>query len=697
MAALGELVVKLSANVAEFTGAMDKAAYMSEKRMDAMVKAANQAGAAMGAALVAAAGSVAVAMKLAVDEMDKLGESAQKLGVTTEALSTLEYIAGMSGVSVESLHGAINKLNKAIAEGDPAFMAMGVSVRDAGGELKTADVILKEMAGKFADYKDGAGKSALAMEAMGKSGADMVPMLNQGADGFVRLAEEAQRMGLVVGGEAAEAAGRFNDTMDRIGKTQQGIATKMAAELLPVLERGATEFELVAKNIDLVSGPTKAVTVLFQTLAVLGSDVAFVFKMTGQEIGGMAAQLAALGSGDFKGFAAIREMMVADAAAGRAELDAFQSRIMNIGTTALETAKKVESAGGGVAAPGVIKSAKAAAKAMDDFLTPAAKAYEKAMEQMMSAQLDADKSTRTLNGAQSSLLTVMSSPEWAKMPEAWQQTMIAQAAASTQAIEVADRQKRINDMIAATPTAKLEEAQARMIELSEAFESGEISAEQFSEAAGTYLGTLPPAVEKTVSTIDTVITNSFQGMADTLADFVLTGKASFGDLVNAMIRDLIRLEIQTQMTTAYKAAGGMSGIFSSIGSWLGGSSSSAPSSGGWESNSFNGIDGARASGGPVWSGGTFLVGENGPELLSMGSSSGFVTPNHALGGGTSSPSSVRVEIVNNGTPQKVDSAQPSFDAKGMMIQLFVSDINSQGPISKSMETRFGLNRAAGSY
>ena len=44
------------------------------------------------------------------------------------------------------------------------------------------------------------------------------------------------------------------------------------------------------------------------------------------------------------------------------------------------------------------------------------------------------------------------------------------------------------------------------------------------------------------------------------------------------------------------------------------------------------LDGTRAAGGPVSAGGTYVVGERGPELLAMGASSGFVTPNHALGG-----------------------------------------------------------------
>jgi SLT domain-containing protein len=43
--------------------------------------------------------------------------------------------------------------------------------------------------------------------------------------------------------------------------------------------------------------------------------------------------------------------------------------------------------------------------------------------------------------------------------------------------------------------------------------------------------------------------------------------------------------------------------------------------------------GHRAAGGPVSAGGTYLVGERGPELVTMGRS-GHVTPNNRMGGGS---------------------------------------------------------------
>ena len=47
----------------------------------------------------------------------------------------------------------------------------------------------------------------------------------------------------------------------------------------------------------------------------------------------------------------------------------------------------------------------------------------------------------------------------------------------------------------------------------------------------------------------------------------------------------------------------------------------------------SGMFGRRASGGPVMGGGSYLVGEQGPEMFSPGVS-GMITPNHALGGST---------------------------------------------------------------
>lgn len=69
----------------------------------------------------------------------------------------------------------------------------------------------------------------------------------------------------------------------------------------------------------------------------------------------------------------------------------------------------------------------------------------------------------------------------------------------------------------------------------------------------------------------------------------------------------------------------------------------------YDALTLSGISGARANGGPVMGGGTYLVGERGPELFTPGSS-GSITPNGAMGGNT-----ITVNV-NGGDPQEVVNA-----------------------------------------
>ena len=54
---------------------------------------------------------------------------------------------------------------------------------------------------------------------------------------------------------------------------------------------------------------------------------------------------------------------------------------------------------------------------------------------------------------------------------------------------------------------------------------------------------------------------TFGAMADAIVQMVTTGKGSFKDLINSMISDLIRYELQQQMMASYKSVGGVKGIF----------------------------------------------------------------------------------------------------------------------------------------
>lgn len=292
------------------------------------------------AAIAATTVGFAYMVKKQLEVADSMSKMAQSAGVSVETLSGLGYAADLAGVSSETLGKSFGKLaknlsdaNKGTGDAVDAFAALGINIKDGNGQLKSTDAVMLEVADKFASFADGTNKTALAMQIFGKQGMELIPMLNLGADGLRKMQKEAGDLGQVLSTETAQAAEEFNDTLRKIQLTQTGFVNKISAELLPTLQTIASEFLDIAKNSDSAQVIAKAITVVFQTLAVVGADVIFVFKQTGKEIGGIAAQLAALLRFDFKGFSAISDAMKEDAEKARKELDAFQARVMAIGTT----------------------------------------------------------------------------------------------------------------------------------------------------------------------------------------------------------------------------------------------------------------------------------------------------------------------------------------------------------------------------
>lgn len=265
MAALGQLVVSLTAETAQFRQSMDRAAYQSQKNFSQITSSAKTA-AGLLAGLFGAS-TFAGFIKSQIDAADALNDLSERTGIATDQLSKLQYAAKLSDVSSESLSSNLIRLNKAIAEtargtgeAQNAFSAMGISVKNSDGSLKSSSQVLTEVATKFAGFEDGAKKSALAIAIFGKSGAELIPLLNQGADGINKMGMELERLGGVIMPDAAKRAAEFNDNIDRL-KTATGAAglelgnifipyiTKLSNELLIAIKNGATFVDLFSMGL----------------------------------------------------------------------------------------------------------------------------------------------------------------------------------------------------------------------------------------------------------------------------------------------------------------------------------------------------------------------------------------------------------------------------------------------------------------
>jgi hypothetical protein len=200
------------------------------------------------------AGALSVGMfvsagRAALNFADDIGKMAQKVGMTTEALSKLTYAAKLSDVSMQELQIGVQQLSKNMEAGSEGLAALGISATDASGNLRSTAEVFADVAEAFANMEDGAGKTAIAMNIFGRSGAQLIPMLNSGRRGLNEMGDEAKRLGVVVSGDAAEAAEDFNDNLTRlqtaVNGLSQALANRLAKPLNDVLE---ALLEYVAKG-----------------------------------------------------------------------------------------------------------------------------------------------------------------------------------------------------------------------------------------------------------------------------------------------------------------------------------------------------------------------------------------------------------------------------------------------------------------
>ena len=283
--AAGSIVWDLLMRTASFVTDTARAA----RSLRGLQEAAQTTGKVMGVAVAAGAAAMVYALKEAVDSADNMSKMAQKVGVTTEALSELSYAAKLSDVSMESLQAGMVKLAKGAAEGNEAFKAMGVDVKDTQGNLKTTDVLMSEVAGKFASYKDGAEKTALAVKLFGKAGADMIPLLNAGATGLAAMAAEARALGIVLDEETGNRAEQFNDNLTRMHSAAGGLALQVASALLPAMT-GLTD--AMVDSVKNSSDVAENASIMISGFRLVASAVVIVwgaFKTAGHIIAGVLA------------------------------------------------------------------------------------------------------------------------------------------------------------------------------------------------------------------------------------------------------------------------------------------------------------------------------------------------------------------------------------------------------------------------
>jgi hypothetical protein len=192
-----------------------------------------------------------------VDTLAKLDDMSQKTGSSVENLSRLQKVSEAFGQDFGAVDVAVSKLAKGMAGLDDdtnkahkALDALGISSKDAAGNLRDPSEVMVEVAKKLQNYQDSAAKTALMNDLLGKSGAELLPYLND-------LAENVDRFS----GSSTAAAQKASELRDKMGLMRVEVSelyTSAALGLVPafvdvidVFNRAREESEKAAKSGDL--------------------------------------------------------------------------------------------------------------------------------------------------------------------------------------------------------------------------------------------------------------------------------------------------------------------------------------------------------------------------------------------------------------------------------------------------------------
>ena len=287
---LGSLLVSLGLESAEFDRGLDKARRGMKRagkdfntESDRMYKAGQKVGIGLktiGTAAVAAGFAVlANAMQNAVqgslDFASSLGETAQQLGVTTDALQEYRYAATQAGLSQEEMDKALAKLTRTIGEAAngskkqvEAFNSLGIAVKDANGNVLNAADAIPKIADALKGVENPAQRAAILTDMFGKAGQKLEPLLSGGSAAVNELRSAAHKLGAVLSEDQIQ---RADETADKLAALNTVLKARVAG--------------VVADNADAILGLANAFVSLIN---VIGRAAAALrqFNLKRQEIQG---------------------------------------------------------------------------------------------------------------------------------------------------------------------------------------------------------------------------------------------------------------------------------------------------------------------------------------------------------------------------------------------------------------------------
>lgn len=199
--------------------------------------------AAVAAAIVKAEKAMISMTKESAAFADNIITLSMQTGQSTQQLQEFAYASELIDVSVDTLQGSLTKLTNNMQDtmngtgnAKASFEALGVSVTNADGSMRSANDVFYETIDALGQVKNETERDAMSMDIFGRSAQDLNPLIIQGSKTLKAYADEAHNVGYVLDDEALSALGAVDDAYQRLQKTQEGVKNQLAVEFAPYLE-----------------------------------------------------------------------------------------------------------------------------------------------------------------------------------------------------------------------------------------------------------------------------------------------------------------------------------------------------------------------------------------------------------------------------------------------------------------------------
>lgn len=251
-------------------GSVNKSVSGLQKSVTSLKGALRGIGTALGAA------AFVNFTKRTLDSADALGKTADRLGLTTEALQTLHFAATQSGMSTEMLEMSMQRFTRRMAEANSGtgvlkdtFKELGIEITTPNGRLKSAESILGDVADKMAAIPDQAERVKLAFKMFDSEGVKMVNVLQGGSENLAKMRQELINTGAIMTDVFIDDAEAANDALDKLSRSVKTGFSAAIAGLAPIITNAADAIT------DLIAVARKYPVLTSLATAVAGIGIAF--------------------------------------------------------------------------------------------------------------------------------------------------------------------------------------------------------------------------------------------------------------------------------------------------------------------------------------------------------------------------------------------------------------------------------------